>query len=426
MHNSAEWLRGNGFGEAALLMQSRGYQYDYISDRLLDGVKVATDGMLQAGKGTWRTLVVPKSRFMPPATMEKILALARNGATVIFVGAPPADAPGFKDFVARRAKLVKLEQDAGLTGKAAASGEVKLGKGKALIGGDLDLLLTRAGARRERITDNGAKFIREKLPDGYVYFISNFGREQIKDMVRFATPAKSAVIFDPLTGAAGVASMRIAGARNSDIFVQLLPGQSLILRTYEKETVRDAAWPYYEPFGAAYSISTHWKVEFTEGGPELPPPAYLEQLSSWTDFGGKGAKYFSGTARYTKEFILPEIPAQEWMIDFGRVAESARVKLNGHDLGILWSGPFVARIAPGIMKPAGEVNRLEVEVTNLMANRVIQLDKKMSPWKIFYDINVVDIGYKPFDASKWEPLESGLIGPVVLIPVFDPMVAEKK
>jgi len=114
------------------------------------------------------------------------------------------------------------------------------------------------------------------------------------------------------------------------------------------------------------------------------------------------------------------------MIDFGRVAESARVKLNGHDLGILWSGPFVARIAPGIMKPAGEVNRLEVEVTNLMANRVIQLDKKMSPWKIFYDINVVDIGYKPFDASKWEPLESGLIGPVVLIPVFDPMVAEKK
>jgi hypothetical protein len=35
-------------------------------------------------------------------------------------------------------------------------------------------------------------------------------------------------------------------------------------------------------------------------------------------------------------------------------------------------------------------------------------------WKKFYDINFVDITYKPFDATRWSPQPSGLLGPVLL------------
>jgi hypothetical protein len=68
--------------------------------------------------------------------------------------------------------------------------------------------------------------------------------------------------------------------------------------------------------------------------------------------------------------------------------------------------------------PAGlllkENNLLEIEVTNLSANRIRYMDKKGIPWRKFYDINFVDITYKPFDASSWLPVSSGLLGEVRL------------
>jgi hypothetical protein len=42
-------------------------------------------------------------------------------------------------------------------------------------------------------------------------------------------------------------------------------------------------------------------------------------------------------------------------------------------------------------------------------------DQQKPDWKKFNDINIVDITYKKFDASKWEPMPSGLLGPVKLI-----------
>jgi hypothetical protein len=49
-----------------------------------------------------------------------------------------------------------------------------------------------------------------------------------------------------------------------------------------------------------------------------------------------------------------------------------------------------------------------------MANRLADLDRRKIDWHPFY---FVDINYKPFDASNWEPVASGLIGPVRLVPL---------
>ncbi len=60
---------------------------------------------------------------------------------------------------------------------------------------------------------------------------------------------------------------------------------------------------------------------------------------------------------------------------------------------------------------------LEVEVTNLAANRIRDLDQRGVKWKIMREINFVNINYQPFDASKWELAPSGLLGPVALVPL---------
>jgi hypothetical protein len=61
-------------------------------------------------------------------------------------------------------------------------------------------------------------------------------------------------------------------------------------------------------------------------------------------------------------------------------------------------------------------NELVVHVTNLAANRIADMDRRGVAWKRFHEINFVNIRYRPFDASSWPPMPSGLLGPVRLIP----------
>ena len=65
-------------------------------------------------------------------------------------------------------------------------------------------------------------------------------------------------------------------------------------------------------------------------------------------------------------------------------------------------------------------NVLELEVTNLAANRIRDLDQRRVTWRIMREINFVDINYKPFDAANWALTTSGLIGPVTLMPLRAP------
>ncbi len=145
----------------------------------------------------------------------------------------------------------------------------------------------------------------------------------------------------------------------------------------------------------------------------MPSAFKTEQLASWTEFCGSAIKNFSGTAKHSITFDKPEEQADDWLLDLGRVCESASVSLNGKLVGVLWSLPF--QIDVGEFLRDGQ-NPLEIEVTNLGANRIAELDRQQVPWKIFYDINYVNIKYKLFDASNWLPMDSGLIGPVRLIP----------
>jgi hypothetical protein len=102
------------------------------------------------------------------------------------------------------------------------------------------------------------------------------------------------------------------------------------------------------------------------------------------------------------------------VLDLGEVHEMATVWLNGELLGKTWYIPYRLKVPVSYLQ---HENTLIVEVSNLDANRIILLDRKQVPWKNFYDINFVDITYRPFDASTWDPQPSGLLGPVSLIPL---------
>jgi len=227
-------------------------------------------------------------------------------------------------------------------------------------------------------------------------------------------PARSVVILDPMTGQTGVAAVETAPSGNGRVYLQIEPGQSLILRTFDSKKLDRPRWNHYRAAGEPTTITGDWQVRFVAGGPVLPPGCSTNRLASWTEFPDEETKRFAGTGRYTIAFNLPEVTADDWALDLGRVCESARVKVNGREAGVVFSVPFQIRIG-AFLKPG--VNELEIEVTNLDANRIRDLDRRKVPWKKFHDINFVSIKYAPFDAAAWPLTDSGLLGPVRLIPL---------
>ncbi|MFA6450113.1 MAG: glycosylhydrolase-like jelly roll fold domain-containing protein [bacterium] len=414
VHDASEWLYKSEFGKTADFLWARGYTFDFVSDRLLTKFDV-DNGQLISGNSTWRALVIPGTGHIPVETMEKILSLAKKGAVVIFEGGIPSDVPGYGNLEQRRDKLKQLIRQSGapISSKPEMS-ETKTGGGLILIGNNIEDALLRANVKREQVVDNGIKFIRRINENGNLYFMSNLGAKPLDGWVQLAVEAKSAMIFDPLHYKKGIAKTRRDENSNTQVYLQLEPGESLILQTFNDAYDKEDAWKYISMRKEPFEITGEWNVKFIEGGAIIPEERKISKLISWTEFGGKNEKYFSGTGVYSIDFQMPAFKADDWMIDLGRVAESARVRLNGHEIGTVWSAPF--RI-PAYRFVKEGANKLEIEVTNLSANRIISLEKRGARWKYFRDANIVDVNYKSFDASNWQPMESGLIGPVRLYPV---------
>ncbi|HUD83148.1 MAG TPA: hypothetical protein VMQ67_06575, partial [Candidatus Saccharimonadales bacterium] len=268
---------------------------------------------------------------------------------------------------------------------------------------------------REKLFDHaGLMCVRRAGNDGRAYFIANRGEQPFDGWLELATAAESVMILDPLTGAAGLASLRTGKSGAVSVLLQLAAGQSILLRALAAKA-EAPRWTYWKEDGASVPLAGTWQVRFLEGGPELPAGFATDHLGSWTASPDTNAQRFAGAALYTLQFDAPPARSGHWRLDLGNVCQSARVRLNGRDCGTLFTPPFQTIV--GGLKPAGNV--LEVEVANVSANRIRDLDRRGVQWKNYHDINFVNLDYHPFDASGWPLTDSGLLGPVTLTPVAD-------
>lgn len=410
IHNP-RWFHAKPVSGVARTLWESGYGFDYVSDRQVSTLEADAAGRIAAPGATYQTIVVPQTTHMPLETMQALIELAEAGATVILDGGLPSDVPGLADLAERRAQFRALLVPLRFETVSEDVREARRGRGRILTGNSLSALLGAAGVRREALVDHeGLRFIRRARTGGYDYFISHAGSAPFDGWLPLAVPASAAGLMDPATGRTGLAQVRGEGGETAEVYVQLQPGASIIVRTFDAP-IDAPAWRYIRPDGPPVELAGTWNVTFLEGGPELPPPFDTDTPASWTDAGGE-AERFAGTARYTLRFDAPG-DAESYLLDLGRVAESARVRLNGRDLGTLFARPF--QVETGPLKSTGNV--LEIDVTNLAANRIRDLDRRQVPWKIFHDINFVNLDYKPFDASDWPVRPSGLLGPVTLTPL---------
>ena len=410
-------------------LAAKGYAYDLISDaqvaqagfenpdnitgHFVPGSIAVHSSSASSDRGNYQALLVPSTDHMQLATLQHLLSLASSGATVLFKDSLPADVPGFGALEERRAKfkseLATLKwsefNNAGLR-------TARLGEGRLIMGTDLHELLAAAKITRESLSDTGLKFARRRTGDGYAYFLANLTGQGVDGWARLERSAQSAVQMNPRSGETGVAKMRQRDGA-TEVYLQLAPGETFFIKTFSK---RDAPGSpvYYSHRGSPTPLASEWRVTALKGGPELPPAFATKELTSWTTQGGEWER-FAGTARYETELTLPDgVKADDWLLDLGDVRETARIFVNGVETDLIWSLPARTKIGR-FLKPGK--NTLALEVTNLAANRIRDLDRRKVEWKKFHEINFVNIFYKPFDAANWPLQPSGLLGPVQLVPL---------
>lgn len=427
VHNPDDWFYGTRFGDTAELLWDRGYTFDYVSDRQLRGIQIEKE-WLKTGNARYRVVVVPQTTHIPLETASRLYDIAEEGGTVIFKGTLPQTVPGYHNLGEREQQLDdlfgKLEftpVDGDVDGHGFLIAEA--GDGQILTGENTGYMLDYAGIQREAFVEEGLDFTRRRHKDGYTYFISNLQGASLDSWVPLATETSEAWLYDPLTGQSGRARLWDNPEGNPEVYLQLKPGESRVLRTFRSTDgkndagSRSRAWEYFQPAGKPVPVEGTWQVRFEKGGPAIPDDFETEELISWTETGDPEAKRFAGSAVYSITFQHPGMDADAWRLNLGNVAESAGIYLNGETMGSVWSHPFEIDIDSEKLH-AGE-NVLEIRVTNLMINRIIDMDRHGIEWKKFYDINMVDINYQPFDASGWKPMESGLMGPVNLTPLMN-------
>lgn len=408
VHFTPVWLEKlmPGFASVGHTLWSRGFSFDCISDLQIASLSVE-DGRLVSPGGKYRVLIIPECQLMSEKTMLHLARIVQAGGTVVVDKKVPADVPGLGDLDKRRAEfsrsVAQLEES-----RWSHDEQTTASKGRFVVANDLEHGLSELGVSREPLVDLGLKFIRRLSDKGWTYFIVNHSGAPVERWVHLSVPSVAVEFFDPATGRTGAAAQRETG-KESDVFLQLQERQSVIVRTLSNPSELPC-WKYLHS-GEAKNLTGPWDVEFVRGGPTLPERQHIAELSDWTQWQLDNSKLrqFSGTARYSLHFEKPDFPAAGWTIDLGEVCHSAKVRLNGRDLGIAICSPFRLDCSDAI-RPGK--NALEVEVANLPANRIADLDRRGVDWKKFL---FVDIRYQPFDASRWEPVRSGMIGPVTLI-----------
>ncbi|MBR2233068.1 MAG: glycosyl hydrolase family 2 [Prevotella sp.] len=350
------------FIQAILDIDKAGFDCDYISERLLMGCMVVNDGIETAAGTRYKALIIPGSGEMPEQVKAHIEAMKAQGARIIY-------------------------------------------------GTDVNAM--NAVAKPETMkTKYGLKAIRRKNPTGYHYFIANLTPNDVYEDIIPGVEFKDAMWFDPLTG-----QRYAAYIDGREIDVQLRSGQSMILQTFNQKLPVAEALPVYCDTTAVemdVELNGPWKLSFIEETPKVSQTFTLDQLQTWETLSDEtrvtmGTGVYETTVKLKKKDLKD---ATAWKIDLGDVRESARVYINGQYLGCAWSVPYVLDCKNTLKKGK---NTIRIEVTNLPANRIADLDRKGVKWRKMEEINVVDINYKKTLYDTWEPMPSGLNSQVKLI-----------
>ncbi len=433
-----------GQSKQDFLPDRKGYNFDGCSPSQILKAKVVNGKIVFPAGATYRILVLPACETMTPKLLNKIVSLAKAGAVI--VGNPPKKSPSLSDYpncdnqVASNAKL--------LWGSLTAPTEItkrKTGKGLIYWGGNLsqikfpelyptydltDSILRGMGIIEDFKSTGPVRYTHQVNQWGDVYFVSNKTNTKINTVCTFRIDSRQPQLWNPMTGETRILPEYKIQKGKMIIPLQFESHESYFIvfdKTVKVKSTNSNADKNFATLETLFEVKSPWNLSFDTkwGG---PANIVFDKLQDWTTRPEEGIKYYSGIATYKNKFTLSSNVNQnkknDIYIDLGEVNNLARVRINGKDLGVVWTVPFRVKITDAVV--TGE-NLLEVEVANLWPNRLIGDEQKPDDGIVngqwpewLLNGTARTSGRYTFTTFKHynkdaELLKSGLLGPVKLL-----------
>ncbi|TNF68051.1 MAG: hypothetical protein EP302_10450, partial [Bacteroidetes bacterium] len=398
-------------------IKESGYDYDACGTDILAELKVEQgDVVLPSGK-RYRLLVLQDTEFMRPRFARKIKELVLDGATVL--GPRPKYTPSLQGFPESEEEVRAIGEEVWGQCDGVKHHSNRYGRGQVFSGiSPAEALRIMQIAPQIKFGADGPEiaWIQRRKEDTDLYFLSNQSDRVIHTAASFRSRGKKPEFWEAVQGAIKPAYGWTVEGEYTTVPLDLMPGESVFivfrnpgkpdrdpivdveipsvypqdslwfagiqageelhLRTWEngRHILRRASGETKEVvikgIPEPLKLLGPWRVQFQEGR-GAPEEAHFENLVSWEKHSDPGIQYFSGTAKYSLEFNVPESHMkadQEVWLDLGQVEVIAEVRLNGKEMGTLWHKPYRMEVSDIIRSGS---NSMEIHVTNLWVNRLI-------------------------------------------------------
>ncbi len=387
-----------------------GHDFDYINGEVILRRLTVKDGWLTLPDGpSYRVLVLPQLETIRPAVLRKIRDLVKAGATVL--GPRPVRSPSLEDYPQCDDEVRTLAAELWGDNTSAAPGAVTFGKGRVLWGRSLEEVFAAERLAPDVEFRGTAKdaflFTHRRSADADVYFLSNQKDSEQEMDCAFRIAGKQPELWDAVTGERRVLSEWAGQDGQTLVPLVCAPNQSWFV-VFRQPGQPAADGP--KNFPGVKTIATlggRWEVSFDPkwGGPER---VTFDAHTDWTRRAEDGIKYYSGKATYRIPFELADSALRTsrsaLFLDLGEVRDLAVVRVNGKDLGTLWTAPWRVDISSAVQP--GE-NTLEITVINPWNNRLVG-DARLPVEQRRTSLSLETV--KPN-----APLQSaGLLGPITL------------
>jgi hypothetical protein len=310
----------------------RGYAYDSFHPDALaqagveDGVLVLPSGM------RYRALLVPGKHPMQPhpeamrtKTREQLAQLEARGATLLH-GIYPADTLPFAP----------------------------------------DCRMWEAGGTEAA----EVAYTHRRTEETDIYFIANQQNRKRDLTVSLRVTGREPELWNPVDGSIRIAETWKLKDACTEVALSLDAAESvfIVLRrpaTASASLVKNSAGKHEE----LRHIGGPWAVQFDTGagGPERP--VVFPALTLWNEQEDAAIRYYSGTAIYSNAFEWEATEeATGVFLTLDSIYHTANIRVNGIDCGTLWTYPYRLDIRHAL-QPG--INRLEIEVANSWANRLL-------------------------------------------------------